>query len=213
MSIDASAAALFQDFNDCLEKPLSSVALRRIFTSLLKVHWGDAHNFGEYEETLGCLVYDDDPAASKLTILPAYVFDAEKTENFPGIFVGLGINYKKTSLDNFAGQGEDLSDTYYSTLANVAMTISHVHRSADLAFSMAESTTAFLLGLRKPIMNRIGLMEMEPRGLSEAQPIQSKPERFFEVDLTINLTFNLGMTVNLESHRLKKFASYLTPQV
>jgi len=213
MSIDITGNLLYSDFNDCMDKPISSVTLRRVFTSLLKVHWSDSNNFGEYSEPLGCLIYDDDEGASKLSILPTYVFDDSNTESFPGIFIGMQLNYRKAAMDNFAGEGDDRSDTFYSTLANVAMTFSHVHRSADVAFSMAENTTAFLVGLRKPIMNRVGLMEMDVRGLSDAQQVRSKPDRFFGVDLTLNITFNLAMTVNLESHRLKKFASVIAPNV
>ena len=212
MSARVSAQALFTDFDNCLDRPLSSVTLRRVFTSLLRVHWSDADNFGDFKEMLGCLTYSDNIRESSLTIQPTFVFDErETTEHIPGIFIGMSVDYKKSVIDDFGGMGPDNSDTYNTVLATANIRFTHAHRSADLALSMAENTTGFLLGLREHIMKRLGLSEMTVLGLSDANRLRSDAQRFFGVDLAMRVTFNLGVTVNLESHRLKKFGQEWHP--
>ena len=207
-----SAEALFSDMDGCIDRPLSSVTLRRIYTSLLRVHWGDAGNYGDFQDLLGCLVYDDDPKTGTLSIQPTYVYDErESTEHIPGIFIGMAIGYKKSVVNDFAGYGPDMSDTYNTVLATAQFRFTHAHRQPDLALSMAENTTGFLLGIREEMMRRLALSEMTLTGISDVNRLRGDTPRFFGVDLAMQVTFNLGVTVNMESHRLKKFAAELRP--
>lgn len=213
MSARVSAEALFSDLDNCPDRPLSSVTLRRIFTSLLKVHWSDSRNFGEFEDALGCLTYSDNTPETMLTIAPTHAFyDQATTQTLPGIFVGMGIDYRKSGLDDFAGYSADRSDTYRTVAATAKVAITHVHRQPDLALSMAECTTGFLLGIKDYLKERLGVSEITLLGLSDVNRLQQfDTAKFFGVDLAMRVTFNLGVTVNLESHRLKKFAAELRP--
>lgn len=212
MSARVSAEALFSDIDGCHDRPLSSVTLRRIFTSLLRVHWSDKGNYGDFRDMLGCLEYSDDPKTSTLSILPTHVYEEDKnTEQIPGIFLGMTLDYRKLALNDFAGHGPDKSDTYNTIHATANIRITHAHRHADIAMSMAECTTGFLLGMREELMRKLGWDEMTVLGMADANRLRPDTERFFGVDLALRVTFNLGVTVNLESHRLKKFAEELRP--
>lgn len=209
MSARVSAENLIQ----CLQRPINSVSLRRAFLMMLRVHWSDAENFGDSSDDLACLTYSDDKVDKQLEVTLNYLFDSKKTENFPAVILGFG-NFvtQKNVLNNFAGLSSDYGSTYYALPTSTTMTVSHIHANPDVATAMAESTATFLMGTREPTMKRLNLRRFDIAGISAVQPLEKLPARYFNVEVTAQLDFNMAVTVNLEGHRLKKYGQELNPE-
>lgn len=208
MSARVSAESLLE----CLQKPINSVSLRRAYLMMLRVHWSDAANLGDLQDVLGCQLYSDE-AGSKLNVTLNYLFDVKKTDSYPAVILGFGdFVATKNTLNNYAGMSEDYGATYYSLPTKVQMTISHIHANPDTATAMAESTATFLLGTRDATMRRLNLRSYDLTGISAVKPLEKLPTRYFNVEVSVQLDFNMAVTVNLEGHRLKKYGHELNAE-
>lgn len=207
-----SARVSAEQFFECLRKPINSVTLRRVFLLMMRVHWSDTHNFGDLKDELSCLVYSDE-AGSRLDVILDYMFDSKQTTSYPAIILGFGdMTTKKNSLDNYAGISEDYAAKYYALPTSIPLKISHIHSNADTAAAMAESTATFLLGTREPMMQRLNLRAFDITSISAVNLYEKAPSRYFKVEVSAQLDFNMAVTVNLEGHRLKKFGQEFNPE-
>ncbi len=208
MSVRVSTESLIQ----CLQRPINSVSLRRAFLMILREHWGDPANHGDSAEDLACLSYDDD-GAGNLNVTMNYLFDVKKTENYPAVILGFGdFVTQKNVTNNYAGMSDDYGSTFYAMPTHVTMTVSHIHERPDGATAMAESTATFLMGTRDYTARTLNLRRFDVVGISSVKPLENLPARYFNVEVSAYLEFNMAVTVNLEGHRLKKYGQELNTE-
>jgi len=208
---DTEAVKFLQELHGYFDKPLNSVALRRAFLILARLHWGHASNHGDYAEMLKGLLYAGGPERT-LKVDLFDLFKGEDREDYPAIFVGFrdGLRYSKVALDNMSGQTAALDGQSYTRVAKANMTLSHYHANSDTALIMAESTSSFLEGVRPQTMRNMGLALMEVDSLAGPSRVHSSAETVFKVDIFVGLSFNTAMTVTIESHRIKKWSAALS---
>lgn len=192
----------------CMDRPLDGANLRSIFLLLTRAHFSDPANHGYLEDTIGCFKYSDDPKESTLSVQLSYNYDPEKSSPIPAVYVGMdqGTKFGKLDMDNQSAQFADRSGKEYSKLATAGISFIHLARSMDQALLLAESSAAFFMGIRESLKLQLGLSSFDVLSLSPPALVQKDPERYFRVDLQCALSFNFVVSVNIESHRLKKFA-------
>lgn len=203
----------FRKLNECFGQPLTLTNLRAIILLTLRTHYADSGNFGDQTEALKCLTYDPDtPDASSLGIDLGSVLSVKNPGTRPGIYVDFDGKtvWKKKALNNSAGWSDDNSTQNFVWLVETNIIVSHLSDSIDLSLTMAESSTSLFLGLRPHLMKTLNLSLFEVQALSFPKPPEKDIERYFRVDLILSFTFGFHMSVNVESHRLKKFALELS---
>jgi hypothetical protein len=203
----------FKKLDECFGQPLTLTNLRAVILLMLRTHYGDSGNFGDQYEALKCLVYDPDaPDASTLGIELGSVLSVKNPGPRPGIYVDFDGKtvWKKKVLNNSAGWSEDNSTQNFAWLVETNIIVSHLSDSIDLSLTMAESSTSLFLGLRTHLMKTLNIASFEVQALSFPKPPEKDIERYYRVDLILAFTFSFHMSVNLESHRLKKFALELS---
>lgn len=198
----------------CMDEPLNGANLRTIFLLLTRAHFSDPANHGYLEETIGCFKYDDDDKLSTLPVELSYVYDPEKTSPIPAVYVGMdqGMQFRRTDMDDKSATFSDNSGFESAKLAVTSLSIIHLARTMDQALLLAESSAAFYMGIRESLKLQLGLSSFDVLSLSPAALAGKAPERYFRVDLQCALAFNFVVSVNIESHRLKKFAISLEEQ-
>lgn len=199
------------DLNGCMSEPLTLVNLRAIMLLLTKAHYSDADNFGVFAEELACLVAED--PKSNLNIGLDFIPSAKNPSPRPAIWVNLeGCKFVKKVMDNRSDGSDDNSRTTYVKIQEVVFNLAHVHESVDIALMMAETTADFFAGIRPHLMGKLNISMFEVLEISKPKLTEQAPERYFEVDVVIQMMFSSTITTNIESHRLKKFALDLQPE-
>jgi len=202
-----------QLFN-CMSEPLNGSNLRTIFLLMTRAHYSDSKNFGYLEEQLKCAVWNSDHSKSALEIDPSYQYDINRDNRKPGIYVGVDQPCQFSKVDLAARQGNipDNSGFFSGQLLRTAVSFIHVFESADQALLAADCTASFFVGIKESLRNKLNLSSFEPISISPPALIEKAPERFFRVDVIFGISFNYSVLVNIESHRLKKFAIEFAPQ-
>lgn len=202
-----------QLFN-CMSEPLNGSNLRTIFLLLTRAHYSDSKNFGYLEEQLKCAVWNSDHSKSALEIDPSYQYDMNRDNRQPGIYVGIDqpFQFSKIDLNSRQGNIPDNSGFFSGQLLRSAVSFIHVFESADQASLAADCTASFFIGIKESLRNKLNLSSFEPISISPPALIEKNPERFFRVDCLFGISFNYSVLVNIESHRLKKFAIEFAPQ-
>jgi hypothetical protein len=202
-----------QLFN-CMSEPLNGSNLRTIFLLMTRAHYSDSKNFGYLEEQLKCAVWSAEHSKSALEIDPSYQYDINRDNRKPGIYVGVDQPCQFSKIDLAARQGNipDNSGFFSGQLVRTAVSFIHVFESADQALLAADCTASFFVGIKESLRNKLNLSSFEPISISPPALVEKTPERFFRVDVTFGISFNYSVLVNIESHRLKKFAIEFVPQ-
>ncbi len=200
-----SAPADHDQFEKLLGLPLSPVTLRRIMLLLFREHYSDMSQFGAYRDLLGDLTYNDDPKKSTLAVDLLHAYDPKKVSGDPSIFIGFQpFQFTKKGVDNYAGMNDDESVIYKTMAAAGILIVRHCASASDMALLMGESSTNMLLGLQELLKNRLKLLGFDISTLSDPKMISPEPQRMFYCDLACQVSFNYTISVNMESHRLKK---------
>lgn len=198
---------------ECMTEPLNSVNLRRFFLMLFRAHWLDSDNHGTLKEHLSCMRYDDNPKEKTMDIELAHVYDKAKGNSRPAIYVGFdGFGLKSSGIGDVIGHALDNSSRIESKKAETLMRVGHISESADMALMMAESNATLLQGIHKDIMASMDILKVDVQGWSDPVLMEKAPDRNFQVDLTCAVSFNFMVEINIESHRIKKFALQLEAQ-
>ena len=202
------------EFFRLLEAPLSMVSLRRIFLLMLRLHYSDPDNFGDYKDLIGNLRYNDELKFSTLGIELLSTFEPESyKDGQANIFLGFqSHNFKKVAINNYSGQNTDGSSNYHVMPTDSVLVLRHVANTGDQALLIGEMTAAFLFGIRPMLMQKIGLRAMDVLSVSDPKIIDKAPERSFQVDVSVAINFGYVMTTNIESHRIKKIAMRMFPE-
>lgn len=197
-----------------MSEPLNGSNLRTIFLLMTRAHYSDPKNFGYLEEQLKCMVWTPEHSKSALEIDPSYQYDINRDNRKPGIYVGVDQPCQFSKIDLNARQGNipDNSGFFSGQLLRTAISFIHVFESADQALLAADCTTSFFVGIKESLRNKLNLSSFEPISISPPALIEKTPERFFRVDATFGISFNYSVLVNIESHRLKKFAIEFIPE-
>lgn len=203
-----------RELHTCFGQPLTMARLRSVILLITRAHYGDPDNFGPLKDDLKCLKYDpENKEKGTMGIELGSVVDV-KTAGIlpPGIYIDFDgkCTWEKKVLNNLAGSSADNSVSNYAWLNRANIIVSHFSDSIDLSLTMAESTTSLFLGLRPHLMHMLDLNLLEVESLTFPKPSEKDVERYFQVDLNLSIVFNFNMSVNLESHRLKKFALELS---
>lgn len=198
----------------CMDEPITAVNLRRIFLLLMRVHWSDSDHFGSIGQHLTCDQYNYADPRDGLKVDLVETFDPENTSTSPGVYVGLkkGIKYKKKVVADFVEHSDDRARTDAVKEAQTLLVISHVNASADQALAMGEIDVTFLFGVRPALMQRMNIRGFDILTLTDPLKIDEAPNRDYQVDVVASLTFDLSVTTNIESHRIKKIATMLNQQ-
>jgi hypothetical protein len=115
-------------------------------------------------------------------------------------------------MNSRQGTIPDNSGFFSGQLLNTAVSFIHVFESADQALLAADCTASFFVGIKESLRNKLNLSSFEPISISPPALIEKSPERFFRVDATFGISYNYSVLVNIESHRLKKFAIEFAPE-
>ena len=202
-----------QLFN-CMSEPLNGSNLRTIFLLMTRAHYSDSKNFGYLENQMKCFVWNPNKAETPLDIDATFNFDMNRDNRKPGIYVGMDQISQFSKLDIASRQANvpDNSGFFTGQLLRSSVGFSHIFESADQALLAADCTASFFIGIKEALRNRLNLASFEPISISPPALSEKSPERFFRVDVTFGLSFNYNVLVNIESHRLKKFAIEMSPQ-
>lgn len=197
-----------------MSEPLNGSNLRTIFLLLTRAHYSDSKNFGYLEEQLKCAVWSSEHSKSALEIDPSYQYDINRDNRKPGIYVGVDqpSQFSKVDLNSRQGNIPDNSGFFSGQLLRTAISFIHVFESADQALLAADCTASFFVGIKESLRNKLNLSSFEPISISPPALVEKTPERFFRVDVTFGISYNYSVLVNIESHRLKKFAIEFTPE-
>jgi len=197
-----------------MSEPLNGSNLRTIFLLMTRAHYSDSKNFGYLEEQLKCMVWSSEHSKSALEIDPSYQYDINRDNRKPGIYVGVDqpCQFSKVDINSRQGNIPDNSGFFSGQLLRTAISFIHVFESADQALLAADCTASFFVGVKESLRNKLNLSSFEPISISPPALIEKTPERFFRVDVTFGIAFNYSVLVNIESHRLKKFAIEFTPE-
>lgn len=198
----------------CLEQPRSLNQLRTAFLLLLRFHYASAANYPDDLEALKCLVYDpDNPGDTTLSVEFSHVFDPNKTDNFPGVFVDkTDLRLNRHSMGNLAGFSFDTSREDSSHIASMRINITHVAKEAAVASDLAESTMVLLVGMEPVLRDRLGLLELRVEGVNQGQKAKDQPDRYHRDVVSVVASYEYAASVTLESHRIKKFAVAFKPE-
>lgn len=203
-----------EEFFDRLERPLDVINMRRIFLLLMRLHYSDAANYGDYSQDLSGMTWDESEKSPMLIDL-LYLYNWDRPSPRPAVYVGFkDYVFKPSGINSEAGSNEDGSQTYQTKIVTTRLVLRHVAPGGDLAQLMAENSISFLEGVRPMLLSRLrhsGLMKLDANVIGEPVLREKSPDRHFTVDAAGELAFNFVITTNLESHRIKKFAMQLRP--
>jgi len=192
----------------CLDAPLDSVSLRRFFLMLFRAHWLDPANHGTLSEYLDCMKYSEDPKERTVDVELSHTYDPEKGAARPSIYVGFtGFILRPIAIGDSIGRLDDNSARREGKRADTLMKVSAIAKSADQALLMTESNATLLQGIHKDIMRSMDILKLEVRGWTDARIMEKAPDRNFQVDLDVAISFNFLVEIDIESHRIKKFGT------
>jgi hypothetical protein len=209
-----TSSNLLEELGQCVDQPLELTVIRRAFLLLARHLFSDPGNLGSLQDKLCNMVWDEDPKKSKINIDLDYTYSPdEELDRTPAIFVGFSqLQFRKVVLDNSARVTPDNSGVYHNQPAQCNLMLQARHQTSDGAYLMGQALTAYFMGIRPLIMNRLGLRKFDLISLGRPEMQEQAPDRFFKIDVNIALDFNFSILTTQEGHRLKKFFITNTPE-
>ena len=197
-----------------MSEPLNGSNLRTLFLLLTRAHYSDSKNYGYLEEQLKCVIWSTDKSVSSIEIAESQNYDMNRDNKQPAIYVGMDRPFEFAKVDLASKQAHipDNSGYFSGQLVRASVGFIHVFETVDQALLAADCTASFFIGIKQALKDRLNLSSFEPISISPPALIEKSPERFFRVDVTFALAFNYSVLVNIESHRLKKFAIEFAPE-
>ena len=206
---------ILDELKTAMDSPLTAGSLRRIFLLLTRLHFSNPAHYGGLREVLKDLIWTPDDKTSQMDVELLGVFDPKKTTQRPAAYVGFkGFKFGKGGVGNFAGENEEGSAQYLAHQTDTTLVIRCIAMTDDMAAAMADSVCAYFLGISILLYRQMHphLRLFDILGISDAVEVEQAPERAFQVDLTCAVNFNYILTINLESHRIKKVEVDFTPE-
>lgn len=202
------------DLLSCLEGTPTNGTFRRIAMLLLRGHYASPQNYADDFEHLRCYFWAPEEAETDGTLAVDFMFnfDDAKPDNFPGIYVGFSaVSIAKLAMGNEAGFNDDNSALLLSKGARLVLDIHHVTKNLDCV-ELAEMSMDMFSALSPMLRERTGAMAYEVAGYGEAKKIGESPNRYYDVVLKIEISYNHSVALNTESHRVRKISIGLTSE-
>jgi hypothetical protein len=192
----------------CMPGATSSSKLRRLIMLFLRGHYSSPQNYEEEDfGHLRCYVWHPDKKSATLHVGFSHEEDADEPDNYPGIFVGFsGTSFEKVALGNIDTYSQDLSTTHMAKQATMNLSVHHVASRASDAFDLAEMTATILTVMAAPMALNAGAQALEVLGIKEPARKNPSPKDQYRVAVEIQITYILGVSRYLESHRIRRIA-------
>lgn len=197
----------------CCEGPPDPVLLRRFFKQAILAHWEDPKNHGRYESVLSCYSPVKENGEGNLQVVLSFEDNHGEKLTGPKIVVGVrNSTMNKKTIGNLNGVSDDGATLETSWQTDAALVFTHIFSDADIAMIAAQSTLEYIAGFHRAFMDCLGLNQLEPKQTGDPQRYQgtAHPQSYFQVDVVFSLNYNFHISVNIESHRLKKVAQAIT---
>lgn len=215
---------------------IDQYGLRYAFLLLLRNFYSDNSQFSslvsyfpEAMKKFTCSSPVDDPENKMNSILKvelshtATVDSPDKRDYLavnqqPAIFIDVGdINYTPAGiLSNSLAYDLESGNHSQGSLADCQITISHYSESYDTASILAQLTSSYFLVLRKPLMAKLDLKQLDLVKTAAPQPasesFSSTAEKLYKADVVLNLKFLAQWNTIPESVKIKKFTIKLNTQ-
>lgn len=208
----STLARMVRELIDCQEddRSLMIPRLRRMMVLFCQAHFADAHNFGEYAEQMGCLIFKPQDPNSPVIIQATHVYVPGVEENRrPGVHVEIQRSgSRKWVLGDHAGRSDDTSE---QTLSRKKVIDIRIHCEApdfDIAAIMADTLADFFEAVKEKLMRNLQLLEFDVLGTEPFKKAASPmPEGWFAWTLGIRLSHDHQVFSQTESHRLKTWVT------
>lgn len=209
--VEEKAKAFLARLNSCGNIAVDSSYLRALFKDIVAAHWETSSNHGRLEPTVGCYtVRSESNPTGNLTVRMAYEVDPKNPNPIPSIVIDAGnVAIEKLVLANSASHNVLENTNKRSWMAATQISIVHRFVEPEDCLIAAQSTLEFIAGVSHELMRVLGLSLLEPKGMTTATQVESTPNKYFQVDVGVELKYNFTMSVNLESHRVKTLAATL----
>lgn len=192
------------------------VMLRQSFLLLTRNHFAQPSFFGgdDLPPSYRNFVYSDNDSERVVDIELENTFNPERAQKPTSIFIGVSaVTTQQQVIDSFAGYNADFSASKHVDLEQCEIALSHYAPTADEALQLGMITKTYYQGMRKLIMDRLGLRQYLVRSISRPVFTQQSAGDYHRVDVTIQLAFSTSWKANIESHRLKKVSFDLKPNI
>lgn len=195
----------------CFEKPMDLVNMRALFLYLIRAHFADAENFGEYKTALECMTYKG-PDSDGLVIALSHTLGPETERTLPSIFISIGgVIHSKLSIADHAGnltfETEDSEGYEHIRTSEYIVRVHCNADSMDMSATMALSVLDFLEAMSQESAKNIGLKDMDVLGMNLTEPNKRHPEPRAEFTHTVStkVLVNYALSVRERSHKLKRW--------
>lgn len=200
---------LTRDLLACQKLQAMPSTLRRAILLLLRGHYSNAANYGEYYQHLDCYTYNEGPT-STLYVGYTHQNDDSKPARTPGIYIGFGQSeYSKTGLGNYAGINDDRSGTYVSKIVDMTLQIRHIANSADDSHDLADMTAFVMTAMARPLVMQMNAMNLEVTSVGVPEKKNPSPSRDYAVVTSVKISYTSAVTRSVESHRLRRIAQLI----
>ena len=191
---------------ECMQGVPSTDKYRRMVMLLLRGHYSHPDNYGSEYAHLGCYYYAPNRAGTLDVDLTDKNLD-DFPDDFPGIYVGFGgMDLEKLAMGNTAGLSNDLSRTFVAKESVLTLSVIHVTKEPGHACQLADMSTMILMALGKPFSGKTGASGFEVEGYAPPKKQLPSPKRHYAVAMTVKIYYNLTVTRNVESHRIRRIA-------
>lgn len=209
--VEEKAKAFLARLQSCGNTAVDSTYLRALFKDIIAAHWETPSNHGRLEQYLGCYtVKSDSNPTGDLTVRMAYEIEPKNPNPIPSIIIDAGnVALEKLVLGNSASHEVLENVNKRSWMAATQITVQHRFDRPEDTLIAAQSTLEFIAGVSHDLMRELGLSLLEPKGMTTVIQRESTPNKYFQVDVGIELKYNFTMSINLESHRIKTIATSL----
>lgn len=200
--------------NRCDQDPTDPYFLRTFFRGLVSAHWETASNHGRFSPLLGCHTLKTDVnIKGDLVVKMAYEFDAKNPTPVPSVNINVGdTTLKKHVLANLTDRDAKTGEKTHAWEAACPITFTHTFHDSETALIAAQSTFEFLAGVSHEVMRSLAGSLFEPIHFSAVKKTQPDPNPQFSVDVIFSLNYDMSMSINLESHRIKVIETNLSPE-
>lgn len=195
----------------CMRGPVTTGSLRRLLLLFLRGHYASSANYGDFQH-LACFTWAPAPTSGSLSIEFTHNDNDQKPDNYPGIFVGFAQTpFEKIALGNFAGHSGDTSGTHLVKQATASFEISHVAQDAGDAYDLAEMTASVLTAMADPLVRNAGAKSLEVVSIAPPTRKKPSPDKYYTVAANVQISYSIGVTRTLESHRIRRIIMLLPP--
>jgi len=185
---------------------INPVQLRRIFLLITRECFSSEDMYDMDEELRDpAVVYDESPKKRKVDVELDYLYDAEKVDEVPTVYVGIGdIKFQRKVVGDMHSVSKDNSTKYYANQSDTNLHLRHVSTSPDMSLLLANHTAGFYLAMKNLLLSNIpGMGDFRLDSISSVKLVQAEKARVFRTDVIFGMTTMFSWTTDREDHTLK----------